>query len=77
MDKSKETTKVVKKKSVDLESTKSLAIFKTDADKYGRDITAMSDFFDGYVQQMSLLLREQAKKEIVSDIPIADIKQIL
>lgn len=73
MDKSKETTKVVKKKSVDLESTKSLAIFKTDADKYGRDITAMSDFFDGYVQQMSLLLREQAKKEIVSDIPIADI----
>ena len=73
MDKSKETTKMAKKKSVDLESTKSLAIFKTDADKYGRDITAMSDFFDGYVQQMSLLLREQAKKEIVSDIPIADI----
>ncbi len=73
MDKSKETTKMAKKKSVDLESTKSLAIFKTDADKYGRDITAMSDFFDGYVQQMSLFLREQAEMEIVSDIPIADI----
>lgn len=73
MDKSKETTKMVKKKSGDVESTKSLAIFKTDADKYGRDITVMSDFFDGCVQQMSLFLREQAEMEIVSDIPIADI----
>lgn len=35
-----------------------LAIFKTKEDKYGRDITVMSDFFKGYIQQMSLALRE-------------------
>jgi hypothetical protein len=52
---------------------KSLVIFKTDIDRYGRDITAMSDFFDGYVQQMSLALREQQSLEIVSDLPIANL----
>lgn len=57
MDKSKETTKMVKKTSGNVESMKSLVIFKTDADKYGRDIIVMSDFFAGYVQQMSLFLR--------------------
>ncbi|MBZ9608208.1 hypothetical protein G9F73_010365 [Clostridium estertheticum] len=52
---------------------KSLVIFKTDIDRYGRDITAMSDFFDGYVQQMSLALREQSSLEIVSDLPVANL----
>lgn len=42
--------------------TKSLIIFKTKDDKYGRDITAMSDFFDGYVQQMSLALKKESKQ---------------
>lgn len=52
---------------------KPLVIFKTEADRYGRDITAMSDFFDGYVQQMSLALREQSNLKLVSDLPVADL----
>ena len=50
----------------------SLVIFKTDEDKYGRDITVMSDFFEDYVQQMSLSLREQSNLELISDFPVAD-----
>lgn len=50
-----------------------LVIFKTDADKYGRDITLMSDFFDGYVQQMALSIREQSNLEVIQDIPFASI----
>lgn len=57
----------------DVEPVKPLIIFKTDADKYGTDISLMSDFFDGYVQQMSLALREQSELEIVSEIPVADL----
>lgn len=49
-----------------------LVIFKTDADKYGRDITVMSDFFDGYVQQMALSIREQSNLEVLQDIPVAN-----
>ncbi len=63
-------------KSVELvhvESKKPLVIFKTEADRYGRDITAMSDFFDGYVQQMSLVLREQTDLEVIPELPIADL----
>lgn len=52
---------------------KPLVIFKTEADRYGRDITAMSDFFDGYVQQMSLALREQSNLKLVSDLHVADL----
>ena len=52
---------------------KSLMIFKTDDDRYGRDITAMSDFFDGYVQQMSLALRKQSRLELVPEIPVANL----
>lgn len=58
---------------VDVESKKTLVIFKTEVDRYGRDITAMSDFFDGYVQQMSLALKEQNSLELVSELPVADI----
>lgn len=58
---------------VDAEPKKPLVIFKTEEDRYGRDITAMSDFFDSYVQQMSLALREQSNFEIVSELPIADL----
>ncbi|WP_461467276.1 hypothetical protein [Parvimonas micra] len=50
-----------------------LVIFKTDADKYGRDITLMSDFFDGYIQQMALSIREQSNLEVIQDIPFASI----
>ena len=54
-------------------SKKSLSIFKTNADKYGSDITAMSDFFDGYVQQMSLKIKEENNLEHISKLPISDI----
>lgn len=55
---------------------KSLVIFQTEADRYGRDITAMSNFFDGYVQQMALALREQSGLETVLDLPVADLSII-
>lgn len=52
---------------------KPLVIFETEADRYGRDITAMSNFFDGYVQQMSLALREQTGLEVVTELPVANL----
>lgn len=58
---------------VDKVTKKPLALFKTDIDRYGRDITAMSDFFDEYIQQMSLALREQSILEIVSELPVANL----
>lgn len=58
---------------IDKVSSKSLMLFKTDIDRYGRDITAMSDFFDEYVQQMSLALREQSALQIVSELPVANL----
>lgn len=50
-----------------------LILFETDLDRYGRDITAMSDFFEGYVQQMSLALKAQSTLEIVSELPISNL----
>ena len=55
------------------EENRPLVIFKTDEDKYKRDITLMSDFFDGYVQQMASSIREQSKFEVIQDIPVASI----
>lgn len=57
----------------DFESKKPLVIFKTDEDKYGRDIAVMSDFFDGYVQQMALTIREQSDFEALTELPMADL----
>lgn len=51
----------------------SLIIFKTDIDKYGRDIMEMSDFFDGYVQQMAIKLREDSSLELVRDLPVSNL----
>lgn len=73
MDKSENRIEVKEDNSSESLSLKPLVIFKTDVDKYGRDITAMSDFFEGYVQQMSLSLKEQPGLEIVSEIPIENI----
>ncbi len=66
-------TELSSTKLVDTKPKRSLVIFKTEEDKYGHNIAAMSDFFDGYVQQMSLSLREQSNLEIVSELPIADL----
>lgn len=58
---------------VDVKSRKPLVIFKTDVDRYGQDISLMSDFFDGYVQQMSLVIREKSELEVITELPMADL----
>lgn len=65
----------IKNKNADQDrvSNKSLILFKTDADRYGRDVTAMSNFFDDYVRQTSLAIIEQSNLEIVSEMPIANL----
>lgn len=55
---------------------KPLEIFKTEADITGRDITQMSNFFDGYIEQMSLAMREESAIEVLSEIPISDLSII-
>lgn len=55
---------------VDSEAKRPLIIFKTEADIYGNDIAAMSDFFEGYIQQMSTALMEQHNLELISTLPV-------
>lgn len=50
-----------------------LKIFCTNADKYENDIFAMSDFFGGYIKQLSLSLGKTHNLDVISDIPISDI----
>ena len=59
--------------AIDIVRNQPLVIFKTQADLVGRDVTQMSNFFDGYIEQMSLALREQSDIEILADIPVADL----
>ncbi len=76
MDTFDETTEMHDAELIESAPHKSLAIFRTEADRYGRDITAMSSFFDGYVQQMSLALREQSGLEAVLDLPVSNLSII-
>lgn len=46
---------------VDVKLKNPLVIFKTDDDRYGQEIALMSDFFDEYVQQMSLTIKEKSE----------------
>lgn len=62
--------------SLSLANRKPLEIFKTEADITGRDITQMSNFFDGYIEQMSLALREEGAIEVLSEIPISDLSVV-
>ena len=48
-------------------------ILVTEEDKTGENIFAMSDFFGGYVQQLTDAIRENAVTSYVPNIPIADI----
>lgn len=48
-------------------------ILVTEEDKTGEDILAMSDFFDGYVQQLTEAIKTSAVTTYVPGIPIADI----
>lgn len=50
-----------------------LCILVTEADKYGTDIAAMSDFFDLCIKQMSYELKEYTTSEILREIPVADL----
>lgn len=48
-------------------------ILVTEEDKTGEDILAMSDFFGGYVQQLTDAIRTNAITTYVPNIPVADI----
>lgn len=50
-----------------------LNIFCTEADRYRNDVFAMSDFFGGYIRQLTLSLKDPSFLEEVSDLPVADI----
>lgn len=55
------------------ERSSALVIFKTEADIYGTNIAEMSNFFDGYIQEMSVAIRESNGLQTVLDMPIADL----
>ncbi len=48
-------------------------ILVTEADKTGRDILAMSDFFGGYVQQLAESIKTNATTSAVPNVPIANL----
>lgn len=54
-------------------SKRDLCILITEEDKYGTDILAMSNFFDGYITQMANGLAKKTMCEIIKEIPAADI----
>lgn len=68
-----DTNKTIEEVKIVEAEKRPLVIFITDADKYGRDITLMSDFFDGYIQQMALSIREQSNLEVIQYIPVASL----
>ena len=52
--------------------SRELSILVTDADKYGNELAAMSDFFGGAITQMSRELSTSRALETAVSIPIAD-----
>ena len=50
-----------------------LNIFVTDVDKYGTDVTKMSNFFESYIQQLTCELSTNTAVNVIENIPIADI----
>ena len=50
-----------------------LRIFVTDVDRYGIDVTEMSNFFEFYIQQLTCELSKNTVVNVVENIPIADI----
>lgn len=52
--------------------TRELSILITDADKYGNDLSAMSDFFGNAITQMSRELSTSRAVETTVNIPVAD-----
>lgn len=54
-------------------SAQELSILVTDKDKYGSDIIAMSDFFSGYIKQLTTKMSTRSMIDVGVDIPIADL----
>lgn len=50
-----------------------LRILVTTEDQYGTDITKMSNFFEGYIQQMTTEIMSNDAVAVINDIPISDI----
>lgn len=50
-----------------------LRIFITDVDKYGTDVTKMSNFFDFYIKQLTRELSTNTAVNVIKNIPIADL----
>lgn len=50
-----------------------LRIFVTDVDKYGTDVTKMSNFFEFYIQQLTCELNTNTAVNVLENIPIADL----
>lgn len=55
-----------------MDNSKSLSILITDEDKTGRDITKMSNFFDGYINALSTQINSCANLELVHSFQVAD-----
>lgn len=70
----KEKNEIVEIETKDiLDDKKPLVIFKTEVDRTGRNIAVMSNFYDGYVKQLALSLKEKNELEIVENLPLADL----
>ncbi len=50
-----------------------IIIFKTDEDRTGISIEKMSDFFGNYIEEMSLVLKENNKFEKITKMPFSDL----
>ena len=48
-------------------------ILVTQEDKFGTDISRMSNFFDGYIQQLSIEIKNNGALDVIADVPISDI----
>ena len=53
-----------------------LTIFKTEEDKTGINISKMSNFFDGYIREMTLSIRDSSALEEVTKFPLSDLSVI-
>ena len=53
-----------------------LVIFGTEEDRTGNNILKMSNFFDGYVQEMMLSIRDFSPLKDITQLPIADLSII-
>ena len=53
-----------------------LVIFKTKEDRNETDISKMSNFFEDYVHEMTLSIRESSHLQEIMELPIADLSVI-